>query len=115
MIERWPNGERILAYGVEESMIRRNSQERRINHLRCQFGLTKLAGSRAEAADINPLAVTLSQPVRPAVMHPLEPGVGADIHEEVAALSVGSLDFRNGEPECDDQTQRVWDTSHEGS
>src|SRR5579863_7021651 len=48
MIERWTNGERILAYRVEESMIRRNSQERRVDHLRCQFGLTKLAGSRAE-------------------------------------------------------------------
>ena len=102
MIEWWSNRERIFAHGVEESMIRRNCQERRIDHLRSQLGLAELPGGRTEAADVNALAVTLAQPVRSAVMHPFETRVGADIHEEVAALSGGSLDSRNGEPKGND-------------
>src|SRR5579863_6813860 len=115
MIERWPNGERIFAYGVEESMIWRNRQERRVDHLRRKFGLAELASGRTKTADINPLAVSLSQTVRPAVMNPLEARVGADVHEVVAALSVGSLDSRNRKSQGNYQTQRVSHTSHEDS
>ena len=69
MIERRPQRERVFADSIEEAMIRRNSKERRIDHLRCQLGLAEFAGRGMEAADINSLALTLSHSPRLAVMH----------------------------------------------
>ena len=106
MIQGWPQRERVFADRVKEAMVRRNSKERGIHHLCSQLGLAEFAGGGMEAADINSLALTLPHSPRLAVMHVLESGVGADVHEEVIVLSGYSLDSQ--EREGDKQTECVW-------
>src|SRR6266851_1252676 len=102
---------RVFAYGIKEAMIRRNGKKRRIDDLRSQLGLAESTGRGMEAADINSLAVTLSHAPRLAVMHVLEPGVSADVHEEVMVLSGGGRGSHKREN--DNQTERVCNRSHE--
>src|SRR5437773_7137299 len=93
-------------------MVGRDCEERWINHLSRKLGLADFASRGMEAADINPLAVTLTYSPGLAVMHILEPRVGADIHEKVVVLRGSSLDIQKRE--SDKQNESVSDTSHEG-